>query len=66
MVDRISYPRNYFDPYGDEPTRAQCAECGERKDISDMDTVEMVPCLVYGEIAQGICQDCADKERKPQ
>jgi hypothetical protein len=59
-MEKIPYPSNYFDPYGDAPTSAQCTECGRWCDLSDMDATEMVPCLEYGEIPQGICLQCSD------
>jgi hypothetical protein len=59
MTERIPYPSNYTDPYGDAPTRAQCTVCGEWYDISDMAYAEMAPSyLEYGEIPQGICHKC--------
>lgn len=57
------YPRNYFDPYGDEPTHAQCTICGENHDIDDFDqhTLDQYNDLDGTPIVEGICTWCAEK-----
>lgn len=64
MITDRHYPSGYFDPYGDDPTRAQCETCGMWKDVTDMDTVDEVPCLEYGVILQGVCLECAECKEK--
>ena len=56
-MEKIPYPADYFDPYGDEPTQAQCTVCGSWKDIGDMADVEEVSDII-GVILQGVCLDC--------
>lgn len=56
-MNSIPYPVGYFDPDPDV-ARAQCVTCGEYFEPGEIDEVEAVPCLEYGEIWQGICNDC--------
>ena len=60
-MERIPYPSNYFDPFGNEPNHAQCERCGEVKDISDMAVVNEVDDII-GTILVGVCHDCEDSD----
>jgi hypothetical protein len=54
MNERIPYPANYFDPYGDEPTHTQCCICGEWVDFGDATMLDE-----YGDI--WICDQCQEE-----
>jgi hypothetical protein len=51
-----SYPSNFFDPFGNEPTHGPCAECGEVKDYGDLTNVGTIVFERY------LCPDCLELE----
>jgi len=49
------YPSNYFDPFQDEPTHAECSGCGAVFDLGDLEYETSGGTDFY------YCQDCQEK-----
>lgn len=52
------YPRNYFDPYSEEPTHERCNGCREVFDLNDLEHESSGGTDFY------YCQDCQEKRQR--
>lgn len=54
MITDRHYPRNFFDPFGGEPTHSQCENCGEWFANEDLTNVRSRWYPFY------VCEDCLE------